>query len=102
MAAPHAAGACAILKRSAPTASADEILDRASAGYIMGNGFANLGFGLPARGEGSPQSSCHTSGFMVAFADGHVRLISENIAYEVYMHLMTSNGQKYQPAGVRA
>lgn len=46
-------------------------------------------------------ASYHTSGFMVAFADGHVRLISESIAYEVYMHLMTSNGRKYQPAGLR-
>jgi prepilin-type N-terminal cleavage/methylation domain-containing protein/prepilin-type processing-associated H-X9-DG protein len=46
-------------------------------------------------------ASYHTSGFMVAFADGHVRLISENIAYEVYMHLMTSDGRRYQPAGVR-
>ncbi len=46
-------------------------------------------------------ASYHTSGFMVAFADGHVRLISENIAYEVYMHLMSSQGRKYQPAGVR-
>jgi prepilin-type N-terminal cleavage/methylation domain-containing protein/prepilin-type processing-associated H-X9-DG protein len=46
-------------------------------------------------------ASYHTSGFMVAFADGHVRLISETIAYEVYMHLMTSNGRKYQPSGVR-
>ncbi len=46
-------------------------------------------------------ASYHTSGFMVAFADGHVRLISESIAYEVYMHLMTSAGRKYQPAGAR-
>jgi prepilin-type processing-associated H-X9-DG protein len=46
-------------------------------------------------------ASYHTSGFMVAFADGHVRLISETISYEVYMHLMTSEGRKYQPAGLR-
>ncbi len=46
-------------------------------------------------------ASYHAGGFMVAFADGHVRLISESIAYEVYMHLMTSDERKYQPAGAR-
>ncbi len=46
-------------------------------------------------------ASYHTSGFMVVFADGHTRLISESIAYEVYMHLMTSDERRYQPGGVR-
>lgn len=46
-------------------------------------------------------SSFHSGGFMVAFADGHTKFVSESIAYEVYMHLMTSEGRKYQPAGAK-
>ena len=48
-----------------------------------------------------PSSYHAAGGFMVAFADGHTRFVSESIAYEVYMHLMTSDGRKYQPAGVK-
>ena len=46
-------------------------------------------------------ASYHPGGFMVAFCDGRVKFVSETIAYEVYMHLMTSNGRKYQPAGMK-
>ena len=59
--------------------------------YNQGSSFA-LPYARP--------SSFHNGGFMVAFADGHVKLVSDSIAYEVYMHLMTSNGRKYQPAGM--
>jgi prepilin-type processing-associated H-X9-DG protein len=46
-------------------------------------------------------SSFHPNGFMVAFCDGHVRFLSQTVAYEVYMHLMTSHGRAYQPAGMK-
>jgi prepilin-type N-terminal cleavage/methylation domain-containing protein/prepilin-type processing-associated H-X9-DG protein len=46
-------------------------------------------------------ASTHPNGFNVAFCDGRVKFVSETIAYEVYMHLMTSQGRKYQLAGMR-
>jgi prepilin-type N-terminal cleavage/methylation domain-containing protein/prepilin-type processing-associated H-X9-DG protein len=54
-------------------------------------------YGLPY----ARPKSFHTNGFMVAFCDGRVKFLSETIAYEVYMHLMTSDGRKYQPAGLK-
>jgi hypothetical protein len=30
---------------------------------------------------------------------GQVRFVSENIGYEIYQRLMTSNGKKYLPPG---
>jgi prepilin-type N-terminal cleavage/methylation domain-containing protein len=44
--------------------------------------------------------SQHPTGFVLAFCDGTVRFINEGINYEVYMRLMTSNGKKYQRAGL--
>jgi prepilin-type processing-associated H-X9-DG protein len=44
--------------------------------------------------------SQHPTGFMVVFADGHSKFISESIAYDVYARLMTSDGARYMPAGV--
>ena len=39
---------------------------------------------------------------MLAFADGHTAFINEAVNYTVYARLMTSNGKKYQPAGVKS
>jgi type II secretory pathway pseudopilin PulG len=44
--------------------------------------------------------SQHPAGFMVAFADGRTKFVSESIAYDVYSRLMTSDGAKYMPAGI--
>jgi prepilin-type N-terminal cleavage/methylation domain-containing protein/prepilin-type processing-associated H-X9-DG protein len=44
--------------------------------------------------------SQHPTGFMVVFADGHTKFVSESIAYDVYSRLMTSDGARYMPAGV--
>jgi prepilin-type N-terminal cleavage/methylation domain-containing protein/prepilin-type processing-associated H-X9-DG protein len=46
--------------------------------------------------------SYHPGGFMVTFCDGSIRFVSETIAYEVYMHLMSSAGRQYQPAGLKS
>jgi hypothetical protein len=43
--------------------------------------------------------SNHPTGFMVVFCGGNTKFVSEAISYPVYMHLMTSEGRKYQPAG---
>ena len=32
--------------------------------------------------------------------DGHTKFVSDTIAYEVYMRLMTSAGKKYKQAGL--
>jgi len=45
-------------------------------------------------------SSNHPTGFMLGFCDGHNRFVSENIDYDVYARLMTSNGKKYKQAGL--
>jgi prepilin-type N-terminal cleavage/methylation domain-containing protein len=45
--------------------------------------------------------SLHPAGFTVAFCDGSTKFISETIAYEVYMKLMTSNGKKYMRVGTK-
>ena len=37
-------------------------------------------------------SSNHPGGVVVAFCDGHVRFINEDMAYDVYKQLMTPNG----------
>ena len=42
--------------------------------------------------------SGHPTGFMLAFADGHVAFVNEAVDYRVYARLMTSNGKKYLPA----
>lgn len=46
-------------------------------------------------------ASFHPGGFNVAFCDGRVKFVAQTIAYEVYMHLMTSSGRRYQPAGFK-
>lgn len=44
--------------------------------------------------------SQHPTGFMVTFCDGRTKFVSESISFETYARLMTSNGKKYQPAGM--
>jgi type II secretory pathway pseudopilin PulG len=44
-------------------------------------------------------SSMHPTGFHLAFADAHVKFVSETLPYNVYMQLMSSNGKKYAQAG---
>lgn len=46
-------------------------------------------------------SSKHGDGFVVAFCDGHVRFLSDQISYQVYALLMTPNGAKAQTPGRR-
>jgi prepilin-type N-terminal cleavage/methylation domain-containing protein/prepilin-type processing-associated H-X9-DG protein len=44
-------------------------------------------------------SSYHTNGFNVTFCDGHVKFLSDKIAYHVYARLMTSDGANTRPPG---
>jgi prepilin-type processing-associated H-X9-DG protein len=48
----------------------------------------------PLTASNARPSSYHRGGVNVAFADTHVTFLKEDIDYKVYMHLMTSNGQK--------
>ncbi|MEM7313721.1 MAG: DUF1559 domain-containing protein, partial [Planctomycetota bacterium] len=41
----------------------------------------------------SSPSSYHSGGFMVGFADGHVEFINDQISYEVYARMITSDGR---------
>jgi len=44
--------------------------------------------------------SLHPAGFTLAFCDGRTQFVSETIAYEVYMRLMSSNGKQFKHAGI--
>jgi hypothetical protein len=45
--------------------------------------------------------SGHPNGFVLAFADGRTSFVNEGLDYTVYIRLMTSNGRKYLPAGLK-
>ncbi|WP_425616088.1 DUF1559 domain-containing protein [Anatilimnocola sp. NA78] len=68
----------------------------------------NKNFDPRAKGTGSPLSSSssyarpssqHSGGFVVCFADGSTRFISDTIDYSVYAQLMTSHGRKTRAPG---
>jgi len=54
----------------------------------------------PDTGITARPSSYHSSGFNVAFCDGSVRFMSDEIMYQVYARLLTPDGARAAPAGV--
>jgi prepilin-type N-terminal cleavage/methylation domain-containing protein/prepilin-type processing-associated H-X9-DG protein len=42
-------------------------------------------------------SSRHPGGFVLLFCDGHTTFVSDQIGYEVYARLMSSNGRRVRP-----
>jgi prepilin-type processing-associated H-X9-DG protein len=46
-------------------------------------------------------SSNHPGGFNMAFADGSVRFVDENISYWIYAQLMTPHGRKAKEPGTK-
>lgn len=78
-------------------------------GLVLGAAWASPRNALPLHGFTSDGLQCpgpcainctnnneaysfHTGGMLVTFADGHARFLSENIAYQVYVHLITARG----------
>ena len=80
-----------------------------SGGVVLGAAWATAGNAIPVHGftrdglhctgecainctNNNEPYSFHTGGILVAFADGHVQFVSENISYMVFAHLITARG----------